>query len=230
MRRQFLIIIVAVIVLVTAFVYGLIYFSAKPADMAGVDTRNTLYQHKTIPVVVQQEILTALKKYPELTETPIDFVLDPNTSKSVMLSQPVIASFFRGQQNRTYVVKINPRFARVHDTIPIQKVPHDILVGWFGHELGHVMDYQSYSNWGMAMFGLRYVTSDKFLMQAEQHADAQAVNHGLGNYIVKTKNYILHNSEIPPEYRARIQRLYPSPQQIADLVKHLKKPADAKQE
>ncbi len=224
MRRKYWFIIAAVIVLVTAFVSALVYFSSKPAAIAGMNPLNVLYQHKTIPVVVEKEIKAALSHYPELKDTPIDFVLDPHTSKSIMLSQPVISSFLRGQHNRTYVVKINPRFATTHNSIPIQNVPQDILIGWFGHELGHIKDYTTRSSVNMAWFGLKYLCSDKFLMQAEQNADTYAVNHGLGDYIIKTKNFILNNSDIPPEYKARIRRLYPSPQQIVELVEKMKHP------
>ncbi|WP_345950729.1 MULTISPECIES: hypothetical protein [unclassified Mucilaginibacter] len=223
MLRIYFVTIIVVIVLVVAYVYALVYFSSKPADLAGVDMRNVFHERKTIPVVVQKEILTALSHYPELKDTPIDFVFDPNTSKSIMLSQPVLSSFFRGRLKRSYVIKINPRFKLVHRVIPIQDVPKNVLVGWFGHELGHVMDYRSHSNLEMIGFGIRYISSDKYIMRAEQHADAYAIDHGLGDYIVSTKNFILTNSEIPPEYRARIQRLYPSPQQVIDLVKKLKK-------
>lgn len=61
-------------------------------------------------------------------------------------------------------------------------------------------------------------------MQAERNADKYAVQHGLGNYIIKTKNFILNNHDLPPDYIARIKRLYLSPQQILDLIKELKKP------
>jgi hypothetical protein len=224
MLKKYWLIIVAVILLVTVFIGGLIYFSPKPAAIAGITSDNVFYQHKTIPVIVEQEIKAALSYYPELEQTPIDFVLDPHTSKSIMLSQPVIASFFKGRRHRAYVVKINPQFATTHNSIPIQKVPKDILIGWFGHELGHIKDYTTRSNAGMALFGLKYVCSDKFLMQAEQNADNYAVDHGLADYIIKTKNFILNNSDIPQEYKARIRRLYPSPQQILDMVKRLKHP------
>jgi hypothetical protein len=215
---------VVLMLLLSAVFFGLrIYFSSKPAAITGAKQQNVFYQHKTIPKVVEKEILKALSFYPELKETPIDFVFDPNTSKSIMLSQPVIASFFRGQNHRTYVIKINPKFVMTHSSMPIQNVPEAILTGWFGHELGHVMDYTNRSNWNMIVFGIKYISSDKYLMQAEINADTYAVNHGLGDYIIKTKHYILDNADLPPAYKARIKRLYLSPQQIVDLVKHLKK-------
>jgi len=225
MLKKYWLVFAVAILLVTAFIFGLIYFSSKPAAIAGMETPNVVYQHKSIPVVLEKEIKAALSYYPDLAETPIDFVFDPHTHKSIMLSQPVIASFFGGRQHRAYVVKINPQFATAHNAMPIQKVPKDILIGWFGHELGHIKDYTTRSNTGMAWFGLKYACSDKFLMQAEQNADSYAVNHGLGDYIIKTKNFILNNSDIPQEYKARIRRLYPSPQQILDMVKKLKQPS-----
>ncbi|MDT3404707.1 hypothetical protein [Mucilaginibacter terrae] len=224
MRRKYIIVIALVIIVVTAFVYVLTYFSSNAAAIAGANQHNTYYQRKTIPVLLKDEIIAALKFYPELNNTPIDFVFDPHTSKSTMLSQPVVGSFFSGQNKRRYIVKINPLFVMVHKTMPIQDAPKDVLIGWIGHELGHVIDYHNRSNWQMIGFGIKYITSDNYLMQAERNADRYAVEHGMGNYIIKTKNYILHNHDLPPEYIERIKRLYLSPQQILDLIKELKKP------
>lgn len=226
MNRKSVFLVALLLFLTAVFTYAIIYFSAKPAKMAGNKSLNIFYHHKTIPVVVEKEVLAALAYYPELKETPIDFVLDPNTSKSIMLSQPVIASFLRGQKNRTYIVKINPKFVMIHRSMPIQDVPKDVLTGWFGHELGHIMDYSQRSNWDMLVFGIEYISSDRYLMQAERNADTYAVNHGLGGYIIKTKNFILNNADLPPGYKARIKRLYLSPQQIVDLIKKLKKPVN----
>lgn len=224
MNKKTVSVIVLLLFLIGVFSCLVIYFSSKPAAIAGAKPLYVFYQHKTIPLVVEQEVIKALSFYPELKETTIDFVFDPNTGKSIMLSQPVMASFFKGQKNRTYVIKINPRFVMMHSSVPIQNVPPDILTGWFGHELGHVMDYSSRNNWNMLVFGIRYISSDTFLMQAERNADTYAVNHGLGTYIIKTKNFILNNADLPQQYKARIRKLYLSPQQIIDLVKKLKKP------
>ncbi|MBS7565752.1 hypothetical protein KHS38_15190 [Mucilaginibacter sp. Bleaf8] len=226
MRRRYILIILLTVVLTAIVVYTTVYFSAKPAQLAGVDTANTFYQHKVIPVVVQNEIKAALSYYPELKETSIHFVFDPNTSKSIMLSQPVLGSIFRGQTGRAYVVKINPNFVMAHGSMPIQNVPKDILVGWFGHELGHITDYTHRSNANMILFGLRYVCSDYYLMQAERNADGYAVEHGLADYIIKTKNFILHTADLPQAYKDRIKKLYLSPQQIMDMTKKLKKDPD----
>ena len=224
MRFKAVSVIVLLLFLTGVFIYANVYFSSKPAQLSGAKPRNVFYQHKTIPVLIEPEIKKALSFYPELKDTPIDFVFDPNTSKSIMLSQPVLKSFLRGQKNRTYVVKINPLFAMVHHSMPIQNVPPDILTGWFGHELGHILDYSQRSNFEMVGFGIKYLSSDRFVMQAERNADTYAVNHGLGNYIIKTKNFILNNVDLPLVYKERVKRLYLSPQQILDLIKKVKKP------
>lgn len=223
MRKRYLVISVLVAALTAVFVFFIVYFSSKPAQLAGAHPLNVFYEHKTIPAVVKNEVIAALSYYPELKNTPIDFVFDPHTSKSIMLSQPVFSSCLRGREHRSYVIKINPRFVMTHSSIPIQNVPKDILIGWFGHELGHIKDYTTRSNWNMIIFGIRYISSDKALMQAERNADTYAVDHGLGDYIVKTKNFILNNTDLPAWYKARIKRLYLSPQQILDMVKKLKK-------
>jgi hypothetical protein len=224
MRRKYIAIAILVAFFTGLFLYADIYFSSKPATLEPAHSENIIYHHKTMPVILKNEIIAALSYYPDLKETPIDFVFDPNTSRSVMLSQPVISSFPKGQKNRRYVIKINPQLKLVHSTLPIQEIPKDFLIGWFGHELGHVKDYTTMNNWEMVLFGAEYVCSVEFLMKAERTADTYAVNHGMGDYIVRTKHYILDNADIPPVYKARMKRLYMSPQQIVDLEKKLKKP------
>src|SRR5690625_4767656 len=92
------------------------------------------------------------------------------------------------------------------------------MIGWLGHELGHVMDYRSRSGFGMMIFGLRYLYSKNYLKEAERRADSFAIRHGMGNYIIATKNFILNHSDISEKYKDRIRRLYLSPEEIMEMV------------
>lgn len=79
-------------------------------------------------------------------------------------------------------------------------MPEDVLIGWIGHELGHLMDYLHCSWWSMILFGIGYLTSKSFIISAERAADTYAVNHGLGDYILATKDFILHQAGMPECY------------------------------
>src|SRR5690606_41261583 len=90
-----------------------------------------------------------------------------------------------------------------------------------GHELGHIVDYRNKSAFGLMIFGFRYVTSENYIIDAERVADTYAVEHGMGNYILKTKNFILNHTDLSESYKNRIKRLYLSPEEIVVLVNEL---------
>jgi hypothetical protein len=136
-----------------------------------------------------------------------------------MQAQPVLRSFFTSR--RAYQINISALFRLTHAAVPIHQLPPEILIGWIGHELGHIMDYESRSVWGMIRFGLGYLVSPKYVKRAERVADTYAVNHGLGSYIIATKHYILDHTSLPDKYKQKIARLYLSPDDIVEQVRAL---------
>ena len=98
-------------------------------------------------------------------------------------------------------------------------MPTDVLIGWVGHELGHVMDYQERGNLNLVGFGVRYVLLKEFVKKAERAADSFAVSRGMSEYILKTKRFILDHSEIDETYKTRIKQYYLSPDEIMEMVK-----------
>ena len=98
-------------------------------------------------------------------------------------------------------------------------MPSDIFVGWIGHELGHILDYQNRSNFNLLWFGINYLFSQNHIVEAERAADSFAVNQGMESYILKTKDFILNNADINQTYKDRIKRYYLSPEEIMELVK-----------
>lgn len=176
---------------------------------------------KKIPKVIENEVLKALSFYPELQNVSIDFVFKQHIRKSVMQAQPKIGSMFLGRKNRRYQINISALFKLTHTAIPIHQIPTDIMIGWVGHELGHIMDYEQRSIWGMIRFGVGYLLSPRYIKKAEKVADTFAVSHGLGYYIIETKNFILNHAELPEKYKRKIARLYLSPDDIVEQVRLL---------
>ncbi len=175
--------------------------------------------NKHIPKVIEAEILKALSFYPELRKTPIDFVFKQRIKGSVMQAQPDIRSIFSGK--RAYRIHISALFRLTTTAIPIHHIPPQILIGWIGHELGHIMDYENRSIGGMVAFGLGYVFSRNYIRKAERVADTYAVGQGLGEYILATKHFILNHAELPQKYKDKIARLYLSPDDIVEQVRAL---------
>ncbi|MGB5820290.1 MAG: hypothetical protein WBG90_12460 [Saonia sp.] len=179
---------------------------------------STKAQH-IIPESIRTEAETALKHYPKLKETPIEFKFKKRIKKSIMQAQPKFSSLFRSKENRAYIILISEKFKLADTLFHTKNMKPNILIGWLGHELGHIMDYEHRSNWDLVRFGLRYYFSKRFIKEAERAADSFAVAHGLESYILDTKDFILNQAGISEKYRDRIKELYLSPDEIMLLVK-----------
>lgn len=175
-------------------------------------------KNKKIPEIISEEIITALSHYPELADTPIEFEFRKDIIKSFMQAQPKWYGIFQGKKKRRYIIKITPALKLKEKSIPVEDLPSEALVGWFGHELGHIMDYKNRSGLGLIRFGIGYLTSEKYLKKAEQRADLYAINHQLGSKILITKNFILDNAQIPLAYKERIRRFYMSPEEVMEHI------------
>lgn len=192
----------------------LTFFSGDPVN----SKLASFGKNKVIPEELEKVILTALSFYPELAETKIRFVYKEEIRKSTMQAQPKLASLFRGKLKRVYVVKISRYLKLKKDKLDIFTLPFDVLVGWIGHELGHIMDYKDRSGFAMVGFGAKYWLSEKFLKGAERRADLYALKHGLGDKIILTKNFVLNHVGISEDYKDRIKRLYMSPEEFNEML------------
>ncbi len=198
----------------------------QPAD---VDAEQAFGTNKVIPAIIRRNVLVALSCYPELMHTRIRFVFKQNIKTSVMQAQPVFKTLLTNRANRTYQINISALFKLTHTAIPIHQLPDAIMIGWIGHELGHIMDYENRGTGRMIGFGLGYALSAAYVKQAERVADDFAVSHGLGPYLIETKRFILNHAELPQAYKDKIARLYVSPEEIVEQVRLLEEQKLAKQ-
>ncbi|MDO6760375.1 hypothetical protein Q4566_09220 [Tamlana sp. 2_MG-2023] len=171
-----------------------------------------------IPNSIAKEVSKALSYYPELSDVSIEFRFKSNIKKSTMQAQPLFGSFFKSRKNRSYVIRISEKIKIADRIFKTEDVPEDVMVGWIGHELGHVMDYQRMSNSELMWFGVNYLLSDSHIIEAERAADTFAVSHGMAEYILATKNFILNHADIENTYKLRIKKYYLSPEEIMEMV------------
>ena len=180
------------------------------------------FEHnKQIPAVIEKNVLTALSFYPELKNASIDFIFKTNIKSSIMQAQPVFTTLLKKRKNRRYRINISDHFSLVTSRMPILEIPDEVMIGWIGHELGHILDYEGKSNREIVSFGYHYLFHPDFVKHAELVADSLAVERGMGDYIVATKRFILDHAELPQAYKDKIRRLYLSPDVIVEQVKKL---------
>ncbi len=197
----------------TSILKPILYFSLSMASAQNID-----FENKVIPDNIKQEALEALSFYPELAGTAIAFKFKDKIKKSTMQAQPRFASFFKRKENREYVILISRSIQIEGESFTMDDIPSDVKVGWIGHELGHVIDYSGRTNLGMLIFGIKYLFSSIHIKEVERAADTYAISHGMGDYILKTKNFILENANLSGRYKDRIRRLYISPEEVMELI------------
>lgn len=176
------------------------------------------YPQNTIPKSIEEEAKIALSHYPELKDVPIHFKFKKNIHKSTMQAQPVFGSLFKPKNKRKYLILISEKVKIADTTYYTKDMPSNILIGWLGHELGHIMDYKNRSSIDLLGFGIGYLFSKSFIKKAERTADTFAVAHGMEEYILETKDFILNRSDISEKYKSRIRELYLSPEEIMVLI------------
>ena len=175
----------------------------------------------TIPDRITNEARKALSHYPELEQIPIEFRFKKKIRKSFMQAQPLFPSLIKKREDRKYLILISNRMEIEGHSFSIEDMDSKVLIGWLGHELGHIMDYQCHSNIGLMVFGLRYLFQHSYLKEAERTADRMAIEHGMHEYIMATKNFILNHVHLSEKYKNRIRRLYMSPEEIVQMVNEL---------
>ncbi|WP_300434579.1 hypothetical protein [Christiangramia sp.] len=184
------------------------------------------FTNKIVPDIIWREAYVALSHYPELKDTPIEIRFKKNIKKSFMQAQPKVSSLLKNRKNRSYFIFINEEFSIEGEKFDVTTVPSDVLIGWIGHELGHIMDYRDRSAAEMLWFGVKYITSKNYIREAERAADTYAVNHGLGQHIIATKDFILNHSKLSENYKDRIQDLYLSQEEIMVLIEEIHEETD----
>ena len=197
----------------TSLIKPILYFT-----ISMVSAQNINLDNKIIPESIKKEVIEAISFYPELYDTAIEFKFKDNIKKSTMQAQPRFTSFFKRKENREYVILISRNIQIEGEHFTMEDIPSDVKIGWLGHELGHVMDYRERTNFGMLIFGIKYLFSSAHIKEVERTADTYAIAHGMGDYILKTKNFILDNASLSEKYKERIRRLYISPEEVMELI------------
>lgn len=166
---------------------------------------------------IEQCFAKVLRRYTSLHQ--YQMILEQKRIKgSTMQAQPVIGwrSLLGG--TKKYRVKLAV-YVRDSEEIKVSELPEDVLIGWFAHELGHVVDYASYSSLGMIRYGFLYLVSENFKKKVEYEADYIAIKNGFRKEIVATKKFILGHKMLGDEYKQKIEKYY-MPIELAETWEH----------
>jgi hypothetical protein len=166
---------------------------------------------------IRECFLIVMERYEELHDIQVTLT-QRSIKSSTMQAQPIIALHQIFGHTNKYHVKL-AFYVRDSETEKVADLPYDVLIGWFAHELGHVVDYRPYNNFKMLFYGLRYLLSHRFKMKAEHEADYIAIRNGFRDEIIATKRYILDHDLLDEKYKAKIRRYY-LPIEEAEVWQH----------
>ncbi|GAA5043345.1 hypothetical protein GCM10011506_46630 [Marivirga lumbricoides] len=195
------------------------FFVFNPADQQ-IQTNNSM--NVIFKGVEDQRIkdsfLKVMKEYESLHDYQITLT-QSRIKASTMQAQPIInlKSIFTGIKK--YEIKLGV-YVRDSETITVADLPEDVLTGWFAHELGHLVDYEAFSNIKMVLYGLKYLISEKFKIKVEHAADYIAIENGFRDEIIATKNFILNHETLEEAYKEQIRKYYLS---VDDVIMCSKK-------
>ncbi len=165
---------------------------------------------------LRQWFAETLAAYPSLQDRPIHLRKLP-LRRSTMRAQPIINLDFFRRATRHYRVDFSDHLY-VTEHVKVQELPREVVVGWFAHELGHIMDYLHRPVHGLISFGLVYALWSRYLRKAERVADTIAVQHGFGAEVRATKHYLMEHATLPDHYKARLEKYYLSADELEGVI------------
>lgn len=171
--------------------------------------------HKKLPAGFELPCLIALSRYPELAHVKIEFVF--KKIATTMAARPCSNVLFRKGGNRDYRIFINTDAEKIKGVL-LHQVPFNAQVGIIGHELAHILDYESKSAGGLVVTGIRYV-SKKFRSRMEKETDQIAIQRGFGWQLYAFTDYLFTCKEVPASYLEYKKKVYYCPKDFLNMLK-----------
>lgn len=157
--------------------------------------------------------LKALSFYPELKDVNIEF--RKAEIGTTLAARPIISSFFNTDYERTYEVIFN----NSDDCeVPFLELPEEGQVGILGHELAHILDYETKSFGQLLVTGCFYINAHS-IRNYERGIDRVTVERGLGEKLHDAYYYILEESQASLKYKNFKKFTYLEPHEILEQVR-----------
>lgn len=142
----------------------------------------------------------AKARYSELEYVNINLTF---SKRRFFTMQAVIRLSSIFNKKRRYSINVNPRRKNI-----LSKLSEEDVVGWFGHELAHVVDYETMSRSKLLIFSLRYLFDLKFRFSVERKINAFACNNGFAKELFGVWKKFLTMSGFSKRYQNYIIRNY----------------------
>jgi hypothetical protein len=197
------------------------YFFCEENYKDSLQHYQTLFgANKNIADSLKLPFFVALSYYPELYAAKID--VESKMMFTTMEARPSTPSVFRKKRKRVYKIFINNRKG-TNKGVNLAKLNFNTRVGFFGHELAHLLSYQMRNGAQLVGMGFKYVFSKKYKRLLERQTDLETINRGLGFALYESKKLILKSddADVPPDYRLNASKHYMTDEEVLDAIRHL---------
>lgn len=176
--------------------------------------KNEFSNNKIIPAEIELECLAALSFYPELKNTDIEFRF--GKLSFTMISKPKFKSILKDRTQRQYVIIVQePGLSK--NNLEWKELSFNAMVGWIGHELGHVLHYSHKSSGGIMFIGIKYAVPG-YRRKMERFTDQLAILHNLGYALYEGVDYTINSSHASEHYKNNQEKFYLHPEEIIERI------------
>jgi len=155
--------------------------------VTAIDSLKEFGYKKEIPQQFEKPILTALSHFPELKNVHIVFRI--KKAYSGLTTKPNFAGVFKRKDHRTYIVTISNETIDTLRPLLLQNLTFEQQVGVIGHELSHVVDFNSKNFPQTIGVGIGHI-SNQYLDKMEFNTDRICIQHGLGKYLLAYSKHV----------------------------------------
>lgn len=166
---------------------------------------------KTLVDDFRLPILVALAQYPELSDTKISFRLAKKESAGKTTF--TFLSFFNRRKHFIIYINNDPK----NTGILFEDASFNAQVGMIGHELAHVVEFESLGTKATIWWALNYLAKYR-RRKIEQEIDRATIKHGLGWQLFSWNSFVLKSSSVNPRYKLIKERYYLLPAQIEKII------------
>lgn len=172
---------------------------------------------KKVPDSLKLPFYVALSYYPELYHSKIK--MEARILFTTMEARPGNTSVFRWAKNRTYNIYINNRKGKTKG-INLAKLNFNSRVGFFGHELAHLLSYQFKNSFQLIGMGAKYIFSRKYKRYVERETDMETIRRGLGFALYEAKKRILKDRSLGTSraYRRNARKNYMTDAEVLQSI------------
>ncbi|MEM6967497.1 MAG: hypothetical protein AAF573_22225 [Bacteroidota bacterium] len=204
-KKRYILIICLACLFVPRSMLSLILKKESPSHLVAPSepTTNKIFLSK-----YKAQCLQALAYYPELANAHIEF--REASIGTTMAARPIISSFFNTDYERKYEIIFNNAESC---EVPFDELPEEGQVGILGHELAHILDYETKSLGQIILTGCFYANAH-CIRSYERSIDKITLERGLGKDLYHAYHYILEDSQASEKYKAFKMFHYLKPTEI----------------